>query len=75
MGRTCGTYGEKRNTFSAFVGKLEEERTLKNININGRIILNWTSNKQDEKSWIRLIWLRIWKWRAVVNVVMKFRVP
>lgn len=38
----CDTYGEKRNIYWAFVGKLERKRSLGN---DGSIVLKWILKK------------------------------
>jgi hypothetical protein len=60
MGRTCGTYGERRGANRALVGKPEGRRPL------GRPRRRWEDNiKIDLRevgwgwAWIGLIWLRI----------------
>jgi hypothetical protein len=41
MGRTCGTYGERRGAYRALVGKPEGRNHLKDPGVDGRIILKW----------------------------------
>ena len=48
---------------------------LKNLAVDGRVILKWILGKWDGgKDWIDLAQDRDW-WRAVVNAVMNLRVP
>jgi hypothetical protein len=47
---------------------------LENVSLDGRIILKLILNKQESLDWINLA-LGGKKWRAVVNMIMKFRVP
>jgi hypothetical protein len=60
MGRTCGTYGERRGAYRALVGKSEGRRPL------GRPRRRWEDNiKIDLREvglgiWTGSIWLRIW---------------
>jgi hypothetical protein len=59
MGRTCGTYGERRGAYRALVGKPEGGRPL------GKPRRRWEDNiKIDLRevgwgAWTGLIWLRI----------------
>jgi hypothetical protein len=76
MGGECSTNGEKRNAYGLLVGKSEGEIPL------GRPRHRWVDN-------IKMYLLEIGsggvdrigmaqdgdKWRALVNVVMKLRVP
>jgi hypothetical protein len=68
--------GEKRNSYRLLVGKPEGKRPL------GRPIRRWVDNiKMDllEIGWGGVDWIGLAqerdKWRALVNVVMKLRVP
>jgi hypothetical protein len=76
MGRTCGTYGERRGAYRALVGKPEGRRPL------GRPRRRWEdNNKMDlgEVGWGGVDWIDLaedWdRWRAVVYTVMNLRVP
>jgi hypothetical protein len=61
MGRTCGSYGERRGAYRAFVGKSEGRRP------SGRPRRRWENNsKMDLREvgweggpWTGSIWLRI----------------
>jgi hypothetical protein len=76
MGRACSTDGEKRNACRILVGKPEGKRPLErprrrsvdNIKIDLREI-GW-----DSMDCIDLVQYRD-QWRALVNTVMKLRVP
>jgi hypothetical protein len=55
MGRTCSTYGEKRNAHRILVGRPEGRRPL------GRYRRRWEDNikmdlRYDGVIWTRLIW-------------------
>jgi hypothetical protein len=41
MGRACSKHGEKRNAYRVLMGKLEEKRTLEDLDVGGRVILKW----------------------------------
>jgi hypothetical protein len=72
----CSTNGEKRNAFGILVGKPEGKRPL------GRPRRRWEDNiRMDRREiecggmdWIDLAQDRD-QWRALVNTVMKLRVP
>jgi hypothetical protein len=72
ISRRMRDWGEKRNTYSLLVGKKERKRPrlrwVDNINMDlletGWGGVNWIGLVQDRD-----------KWRALVNVVMKFWVP
>ena len=76
MGRACSTYGGRRGVYRVLVGKPEGKRTL------GGTRRRWEDNiKMDFQEvgcggmdWIELAQDRD-RWRAVVNEVMKPRVP
>jgi hypothetical protein len=76
MGRACRTNGEKRNAYRILVGKPEGKRPP------GRPRRRWVSNvKMDlrEVGWGRMDWIDMTQdrdqWKALVNTVMKVRVP
>jgi hypothetical protein len=59
MGRTCGTYGERRGAYRALVGKPEGRRPLGSPGVDGRIILKWIFERLGGGAQTGLIWLRI----------------
>jgi hypothetical protein len=76
MGGAYSTNGEKRNAYRLLVGKPEGNRLV------GRPRRRWMDNKRldlgkvgwGDVDWICLAQDRI-RWRALVNSVLKFRVP
>jgi hypothetical protein len=76
MGRACSTKGKKRNAYRILVGKPEgkgplgrpRRRWVDNIKMNlreiGWDVVDWMDMAQDRD-----------KWRALVNTVLKLRVP
>jgi hypothetical protein len=76
MCRTCSTNGEKRNAYRIVVGKPEGGTPL------GRPRHRWVGNiKMDlrEVGWDGVDWIDMAQdrdqWRALVNTVLKFRIP
>jgi hypothetical protein len=68
--------GEKRNTYRLLVGKQEEKRPL------GRPKRRWVDNIRmnlGEVGWSEVDWIDLTKdrnrWRALVNSVLKVRLP
>jgi hypothetical protein len=51
--------GERRDAYRVSVGKLEVKSHLKDLGVEGRIILKLIFNKRVGGAWTRLIWLRI----------------
>jgi hypothetical protein len=45
--RTCSTHWAKENTYRDLVGKPEVKRP-QHLNVAGRIILKWISEKEDD---------------------------
>jgi len=58
--------GESRRVCRVLVGK------LKDLGVDGRIILRWMFRKWSGEAWTGLIWLRA---ETGVNAVMNLRVP
>jgi hypothetical protein len=76
MGRTCSTNGENRNAYRILLGKPEGKRPL------GRPRRRWKNIiRMDLKEieWGGIDWIDLAQnrdqWRALVNTVMKLRVP
>jgi hypothetical protein len=76
MGGPCSTNGDKRNPYRLLVGKPEGERPL------GRSRRRWEDNiwmDLGEMGWGDVDWIGLAKdrnrWRALVNLVLNFRVP
>jgi hypothetical protein len=76
MGRACSTDGEERGVYRVLVGKPEGKRPL------GSPRRRWETNiKMDLQevgcggmNWIELAQDR-YRWRTIVNAVMKLQVP
>jgi hypothetical protein len=68
-------YGEERGVYRVLVGKPEGKNHWRDPDVDGRIILRWIFRKWDVGIWTGLGWLRIDRWRALVNAVMNLRVP
>jgi hypothetical protein len=68
MGRACTGF---------LWGSVRERDRWGDPGVDGRIILRWISRKWNVGVWTGLVWLRIMneRWRALVNAVMKLRVP
>jgi hypothetical protein len=71
MGGACSTYGKKRGVYRFLVGN-----HLEDPGVDGRIILRWICRNLygGGIDWIDLAQDGD-RWRALVNGVMKFRVP
>jgi hypothetical protein len=76
VGGTCGTNGKKRNLYRLLVGKPEGKRPL------GRPRRGWIYNIKMDLLEIGLSvvdWIGLgqdrYRWRTLVNSVMKLRVP
>jgi hypothetical protein len=54
MGGACGTYWGKGRCVQGFVGNLRERSHLKDLGIDGRIILKWILNTCNGEAWIDL---------------------
>jgi hypothetical protein len=76
MGGTCSTYGGRGEVRTGFWwGNVRERDHLEDRGVNRRIILRWILRKWvGGMDWIDLAQDR-GRWRAVVNAVMKLRVP
>jgi hypothetical protein len=51
--------GDRRGAYRVWWGDLKETDHLKDLSIDGRIILKWILNKWDGWTCTGLIWLRI----------------
>jgi hypothetical protein len=74
MGRTCGTYGERRGVYMALVGKPEGRRPLGRPRYRWENNIKWILEKcASGTDWIDLAQDRD-RWRALLNAVMNLRV-
>jgi hypothetical protein len=68
--------GDMRGAHRLLVGIPEGKRPLGRPSVEERAILKWIFKRYDWEALTGLIWLRIGIGRrALVNVVMKFRIP
>jgi len=75
MGRACSTCGERRGAYSILAGKPEGKRPLERPSPRRKKTLKWTFKKRDGgMGWIDLAQYKD-RLRALLNVVMNFRVP
>jgi hypothetical protein len=76
MGRACSTNRAKWNAYRILVGKAEGKRPLKRLIRRG---LNNIDMDLRELVWGDMDWIDLAQdrdlWSALVNTVMKFRVP
>jgi hypothetical protein len=71
----CHVRRTKRGAYRVLVGRPDGKSHLEDPGIDGRVILEWIFKKWDGiMDWIGLAQDR-YRWRAVVNAVMNFRVP
>jgi len=50
---------EKRHSYAVLVEQAQGKDHLENLGIDGRIILNYISQKWTGREWTKLIWPRI----------------
>jgi hypothetical protein len=73
-GHVAGT-GDKRNAYNILVGRPEIKNHFKDPGVYVRIILKWSFRKKNgAMNWIDLA-QDTERWWALVNAVMKLRVP
>jgi hypothetical protein len=73
--RHVARIGKAEGCIESLVGKPEGKNHLKDLGVDGRIILKWIFKKSDGgMDWIDLVQNRD-RWRAVVNEVMNLRIP
>jgi hypothetical protein len=69
--------GEKRNAYRILVGKPEGKDHWEDQDVGGWTFLKWILRREigwDSINWIDLVQDRD-QWRALVNTIMKLRVP
>jgi hypothetical protein len=57
MGKAYDMYGEYRNATVFLYENLKETDHLEDLGMDGRKLLKWIVQKQDETAWTVLIWL------------------
>jgi hypothetical protein len=50
MGEACGTHGNKKNDTGLWVENLNKRDRLKDLDVDGRIILNWVLKQKDGRT-------------------------
>jgi len=63
---------ENRGVYRVLVGKPEGKNHLKELGVDGRLILRWIFRKLDVGLWTGSSWLRI---KTSVTAVIKIRGP
>jgi len=56
MGWACGTYGRRERCVQGFGREIEGRNYLKDLGIDGMIILKWILEKLDGEAWTELLW-------------------
>ena len=51
IGGKCSTHMCEVKCIQCLMGKLEEKESSEDVDINGRVILNWILRKQDGLVW------------------------
>jgi hypothetical protein len=67
--------GEGRGVYRVLGGNLKERDHWGDPGVDGRIILRWIFRKWGVWVWTGSDWLRIGRWRALLNAVMNLWVP
>jgi len=67
--------GEERGCIGFWCGNQMERDHRGDLGVDGWIILGRISRRWDVGIWTGLGWPRIDRWRTLVSVVMKLRVP
>ena len=74
MGSACGMHGGKRVAFGFFVRKTKGRNHLRDLVVDGRMILKWIFRKWGREARTGMIRFGRDRWRAVVNAVMNIEV-
>jgi len=76
MGRSCGVYGGRGETYTGFWwGNLRKRDHFGNPGVHGRIILRWIFRKWDGDMDLIDLAQDKNRWPTFVNAVMNHRVP
>jgi hypothetical protein len=74
MGGACSADGRGERRVEFWWGNPRKKDQWGDPGVDGRIILGWILGKWDVGVWTGLGWLRIGRWRAIVNAVINLRV-
>jgi hypothetical protein len=66
---------ETRNAYRIVVGKSEGKGHLKELDVDGRVVLIWISGEKCGRVWTGFIWLRIGICVRALKTVINNQVP